>query len=119
MEGAPLFDRWCGTGERSPAHTVAHGKHSPRGGRSLHSDPWREGGRADEEAEAAASTTGVAQCARDSDSGSNNAKAVRVETGTVTQHCTGDVQQPVGHRTWSTHMTVHSHVPAWMRRERP
>ena len=31
----------CGrrTGERSPAHTVAHGKHSPRGGRSLHSDP--------------------------------------------------------------------------------
>ena len=95
----PLFGRWCGTGERSPAHTVAHGKHSPRGGRSLHSDPWREGGRADEEAEAAASTTGGALCARDSDSGSNNANAVRVETGTVTQHCTGDVQQPVGHRT--------------------
>ena len=38
-ERPPLFDRCCGTGERSPAHTVAHGKHSPRGGRSLHSDP--------------------------------------------------------------------------------
>ena len=44
MEGAtPAFRRWCGTGERSPAHAVAHGKHSPRGGRSLHSDPLREG----------------------------------------------------------------------------
>ena len=30
-ERPPLFDRWCGTGERLPAHTVAHGKHSPRG----------------------------------------------------------------------------------------
>ena len=29
-----------------------------RGGRSLHSDPWREGNRVDEAAEAAASTTG-------------------------------------------------------------
>ncbi len=28
-ERPPLFDRWCGTGERLPAHTVAHGKHSP------------------------------------------------------------------------------------------
>ena len=38
-ERPPVFGRWCVTGERSPAHIVAHGKHSPRGGRSLHSDP--------------------------------------------------------------------------------
>ena len=75
-------------------------------GRSLHSDPWREGGRADEEAEAGASTTGGMLCARDADSGSNNPNAVRIETGAVVQHGTGDIQQPVGHRTQSERMGV-------------
>ena len=76
------------------------------GGRSLHSDPWRQGNRADEEAGTGASTTSGAKCARDSDSGSNNTNAARVETGAVTQHCTGDFQQPVGHRTYSQSMGV-------------
>ena len=77
-------------------------------GRSLHSDPWREGNRVDEEAEgeAGALTTSGALCARDFDSGSNNTNVVRVETGAVVRHGTGDIQQPVGHRTQSERMGV-------------
>ena len=39
-------------------------------------------------------------------SGSGNAEAVRVEAGAVTQHGTGDVEEPIGHRTQGARMTV-------------
>ncbi len=106
---APGRGRWC-----TPKFTT-----SPPlfGGRSLHSDPWREGYRVGQQAETATSTTGGALCAPDPDSGSNNPNAVRVETGAAMQQGTGDIQQPVEHRTQTTQMTVQSHVLAWMRRK--
>ncbi len=39
-------------------------------------------------------------------SGSGNPDAVRVEAGAVTQHGTGDVQEPIAHRTQGARMTV-------------
>ena len=39
-------------------------------------------------------------------SGSGNAEAVRVEASAVTQHGTGDVEEPIGHRTQGARMTV-------------
>ena len=66
------------------AHPSAHLLPPVRGGRSHHSDPWREGYRVDEKTEAAASTTGGLLRARDPDSGGNNPDAVQVETGVVT-----------------------------------
>ena len=89
-ERPPLFRRWCATGQGEVVHAKIHHLPSPRGGRSLHRDPWREGNRADEEAEAAVSTTGRVLRARDANSGSNNPNAVRVDAGTVTQHLSGD-----------------------------
>ena len=41
-----VFWRWCGTGEGEVVHAQIHHLPSPFRGRSLHSDPWREGHRA-------------------------------------------------------------------------
>ena len=41
-----VFRRWCGTGEGEVVHAKIHDLPSPFRGRSLHSDPWREGHRA-------------------------------------------------------------------------
>ena len=107
MEGATLFfAAGSARGRGDGARQIAPFPPPQFLGRSLHSDPWREGGRADEEAEAGASTTGGMLCARDFDSGSNNLNAARIETGAFVRHGTGDIQQPVGHRTQSEHMGV-------------
>ena len=45
-ERPPLFCRWCGTGQGEVVHAKIHHLPSPFRGRSLHSDPWREGDRA-------------------------------------------------------------------------
>ena len=41
-----VFCRWCATGEGEVVHAKIHHLPSPFRGRSLHSDPWREGHRA-------------------------------------------------------------------------
>ena len=38
-----VFGRWCGTGQGEVVHVKIHHLPSPFWGRSLHSDPWREG----------------------------------------------------------------------------
>ena len=38
-----VFCRWCGTGQGEVVHAKIHHLPSPFRGRSLHSDPWREG----------------------------------------------------------------------------
>ena len=45
-ERPPDFWRWCATGEGEVVHAKIHHLPSPFRGRSLHSDPWREGHRA-------------------------------------------------------------------------
>ena len=62
--------------------------------------------RTDHGAEASASTTGGGLRPREAGSGSSNPDAVRVEAGAVTQHGTGDVEEPIGHRTQGARMTV-------------
>ena len=41
-----VFWRWCATGQGEVVHVKIHHLPSPFRGRSLHSDPWREGHRA-------------------------------------------------------------------------
>ena len=41
-----VFWRWCATGQGEVVHAKIHHLPSPFRGRSLHSDPWREGHRA-------------------------------------------------------------------------
>ena len=45
-ERPPDFWRWCATGQGEVVHAKIHHLPSPFQGRSLHSDPWREGHRA-------------------------------------------------------------------------
>ena len=43
-----VFWRWCATGEGEVVHAKIHHHPSPFWGRSLHSDPWREGRNAED-----------------------------------------------------------------------
>ena len=56
-----VFCRWCGTGQGKVVHGKIHHHPSPFRGRSLHSDPWREGRHSGDEAQVGTLTTGEAR----------------------------------------------------------
>ena len=60
-ERPPIFCRWCGTGQGEVVHAKIHHHPSPFRGRSLHSDPWREGRHSGDEARVGTLTTGGAR----------------------------------------------------------
>ena len=60
-ERPPIFCRWCGTGQGEVVHAKIHHLPSPFRGRSLHSDPWREGRHSGDEARVGTLTTGGAR----------------------------------------------------------
>jgi len=88
----PLFSALVRHRAEEMVHAKIHHLPSPVGGRSLHSDPWREGHRVGQESKADAWNTGGALRARDDDSGRNNPNAMQVETDAVMLHCTGNPQ---------------------------
>jgi len=89
-ERPPDFWRWCATGQGEVVHGKIHHLPSLAGVAPSTVIP---GGKAIERKGKRGDRIDHRRCdlrAREADSGSDNPNAVRVETGSVTQHCTGD-----------------------------